>query len=191
MSQPNYTEHTRPSKQEIREALAYLQVLLFDALQAGSYLAPGEGWQPGPGGGMTLTFTDRAAGHQHPGRLVFAEHITPQAVKTSINNSDRSCVLLGGWLDDAVKLGEARYRRTEHTDGAEQYWATYVLDKTILVASGAPSSACRLIGEIINLQMPTPFVQRRICPHCYTLNTYYSRRCTACGHSLAATGATA
>lgn len=187
MSQPDYTEHARPSEKAIREAIAYLRVLLFDALQAGSYVPPGEGWQAGPGGGVILPFTDHA-GQQHPGWLLLAERLTPQAVELSINSPDRNYVLLGGWLDASVNLGQARYRRMQKANGAEQYWAAYVLDQTILIAAGAPSSACRLIGEIINLQMPTPFVQRRVCSHCYTLNTYYSRSCIACGHSLAATG---
>jgi hypothetical protein len=97
--------------------------------------------------------------------------------------------MLGGWADPAVDLGRARSRHLALMQGLDRYWAAYVLQNTMLVAAGAPPSSCRLLGEIINLQMPASFVQRRVCAVCHTLNSYFSPTCIACGRPLAATGA--
>jgi len=183
----NRERQGRPSAQMIREALAALRVLLVDALSAGKYLPPGANWQP-YANGEVLEFEDTSAGERRPGQLVLAYELTPAIARASVAAPPRSQILLAGWLDPSVELGQVRAARNRRMYGLDHYWAAYVIEDSVLVSSGPPPSSCRLIGEIINLQMPTPFVPCRICSNCHTLNTYYCTNCSACGHPLAQTG---
>lgn len=184
---PNREKQPRPGEHAIREALAALRVLLVDALSAGKYLSPGAHWQPYHNGEV-LDFEDYSAGERRPGQLVLARELTPAIARASVKTATRSQILLAGWLEPSVELGQIRAARNHRMRGLDHYWAAYVIEDSILVTSGAPPSSCRLIGEIINLQMPVPFVQCRVCPHCHTLNTYYCTNCSACGRALAQTG---
>lgn len=181
-------DHMQPTDDEIAGALASLRVLLLDALRSGKYIQPGDGWQQ-HGEAHVLDFGDQTGSAFKPGRLVLAKWLSPEIVSASVDSGFHSYVMLGGWADPAVDLGRARSRHLALMQGLDRYWAAYVLQNTMLVAAGAPPSSCRLLGEIINLQMPASFVQRRVCAVCHTLNSYFSPTCIACGRPLAATGA--
>lgn len=178
------TQHSR----WLQRSLSNLRVLLVDALVAAKYLSPDASWHPHYTGGI-LYFADRVIGEERPAVLVLADDVTNDIVSESVESDFRSYVIVGATLNPGVDLGKSRARRLARAESLdEHYWATFILDNAILVTLGTPLSWCRLIGEILNAQMPTPFVQRRICAHCHALNDYTSRRCNQCQQPLMATG---
>ncbi len=174
------------SRQHNRE-LVVLRVLLRDALSAGKYLSSNEDWKPHHDG-EKLDFFDHGTSVQRPGRLVLADELSAPVVAESVASDLRSYVLVGARLGPSVDAGRARSERLRHAAEREHYWAVFVLDGAILVSIGTPPSSCRLIGEVVNLQMATPFVQRRVCARCHALNDYHVVACARCGNRLSATG---
>jgi hypothetical protein len=185
---------TEPTKQQqldldfLRRSLQILRTLLYDALEAGKHLPPEADWKPHLSG-ERLPFGDRPEDGSAPGVLILVDEITNEIVAESVNSNCPCYVIVGATLDEAVDLGTSRAKRLEKVAGRDtHYWATFVLDNTVLVTLGNPPSSCRLIGEVLNLQMPTPFVQRRVCASCHALNDYHSPICHRCKKPLLATG---
>ena len=176
-----------PKHSRIEAELASLRTLLLDALEAGKFVPHGQAWQPHFSGEM-LHFDDHIVGERRSGCLVLAREITAEMVETSVTSTYHSYVLVGGWLGADVDLGRARFTRSRRGAKSGHYWAAFVLEDAILVTAGSPPSSCRLIGEVVNLQMATPFVQRRVCGQCHALNSYHATRCGRCGIVLTATG---
>ncbi len=174
----------------LKESYANLHDLLLEALQAGMFLAPDANWRPHHTGEI-LYFADRVFGIERPAVLVLAEELTPDIVTESVESDFRSYVIIGAKLGSDVALGKAhavRASRISQTDLSEHYWAAFVLEGAVLVTLGTPLSWCRLVGEVLNAQMPTPFVQRKICHNCLVLNDYHATACTNCKQPLTLTG---
>ena len=171
----------------IMSDLTSLSMLLYEALGAGKYLQQDDIWQPHHSG-VILRYTDRAIGEQRPGVLVLADVIGEDIVQESVESDLPSYVMVGRRLDPGVDLGTARTSRIAAMHEAEHYWAVFVLEGAVLVTLGGPPSSCRLIGEILNLQVPEPFIQRRVCAHCHALNEYHATTCWRCEKLLMATG---
>lgn len=168
--------------------LRSLRALLVDTLEAGRYLPPEAKWEPHNNGEL-LCFRDRSLDAEHPGALVLAEEVTQAIASSSVDNPYASYIVVGARVNEEVDLGKSRLERLRHVKSLEtHYWATYVLENSVLVTLGTPPSPCRLIGEVLNLQAPMPFVQSRICAHCYALNDYHSLICTRCNKPLTVTG---
>jgi len=173
-----------------RESFANLRALLLEALQAGMFLSREATWRPHFTGEI-LYFADRVFGVERPAVLVLAEELTTEIVDNAAESDFRSTALIGLTLAPGVELGQARATRAARiaeTDVGEHYWATFVLDNAILVTHGTPLSWCRLVGEVMNAQISTPFVQRKICQHCHALNDYHARVCANCQTPLSLTG---
>ena len=172
----------------LQDTIATLRVLLLDALQAGLFLSEDATWRPHHTGEI-LYFADRVFGIERPAVLVLAPEIIAEIITESVESDFRSYVIIGGQLADGVDLGEGHATRTSRmANTGENYWATFVLDNAILVTAGTPLSWCRLVGEVLNAQQPSPFVQRRICHKCHALSDYYTTVCGSCGHALTLTG---
>lgn len=170
------------------QALGLLRVLIPDALEAGKYLHPDARWEPYYGG-WRLVFRDRRLGEELPGLLVIADHVTEEMLYDPDGAGYGSVVIIGAYVAADVDLGKARAHRLElGSSYQEVYWAVFVLQDSILITIGGPSSSCRLISEILNAQMGEPFIQRRICAHCYAVNVYHERNCIRCGKSIISTG---
>lgn len=182
------SDNTIQHQQWISQSIVTLRVLLLDALMAGKYLSTGAEWRPHYTGEV-LYFADRVLGVERPAVLVLAEEVTEAMVQESVESDFRSYVIVGGRLSEGVDLGKSRLLRVGHTgEMGEHYWATFLLDGEVLVTLGTPLSWCRLVGEILNAHLPTPFVQRRICAYCHALNEYRAGVCVKCGKGLMATG---
>lgn len=165
------------------------RTLLLDALDAGKYLQPGANWEPHHPNVEKLRFRDRTPGGEQNGLLVFAEEITDAVMAESITNDYSNYIIVGIYLDEGVRLGQLRAERVKHvSDPGLYYWATFVFEGSILVTLGNPSSACKLIGEILDLQLIRPFIQSRVCSYCYATNPYASRECQECGKPILVTG---
>ncbi len=176
-----------PKRSRIEAELASLRTLLLDALEAGKFVPRNQAWQPHFSGEM-LYFDDHMVGGRRSGCLVLAGEITAEMVEASVASAYHSYILVGGWLGADVDLGRARFTYSQRGTKSGHYWATFVLEDAVLVTAGFAPSSCRLIGEVINLQMATPFVQRRVCGQCHALNSYHATRCGRCGTVLTATG---
>lgn len=165
-----------------------LRILLLEALQAGLFLSSDAAWRPHHSGEI-LYFADRVFGIERPAVLVLAPEITSAIVSESVESDFRSYVVIGGRLADGVDLGKGQATRSARmANTGENYWATFVLENLIQVTAGSPLSWCRLITEVVNAQMPTPFVQRRVCHSCHALNDYFTANCEKCGRPLTLTG---
>lgn len=189
-STPNVQQATRPAAngEWLKRSLADLRVLLLDALAAAKYLPPNAAWRPHHNGEVVY-FADRVFGDERPAVLVLVDEVTSEIVSESAEGDFRSYVIVGATLNPAVDLGKNRTERLKHTEKiSEHYWATFILDNAILVTLGTPLSWCRLVGEILNAHMPSPFVQRRVCAYCHALNAYTDKACTRCQKPLMATG---
>ena len=177
-----------PPDTSIEETIATLRVLLLDALQAGLFISEEANWHPHHSGEI-LYFADRSFGVEKPAVLVLATELSGEIVTESVESDFRSYVLIGGRLADGVELGQGQATRAAHmANSGENYWATFVLDHEILVTTGTPLSWCRLVGEVLNAQMPSPFAQCRVCHKCHALNDYFKTVCGSCGHPLTLTG---
>lgn len=177
----------RSDPDTISQAVLNLRVLLLDALQAGLFLPDAASWRPHYSGEI-LYFADRAFGLERPAVLVLAELVTGEIVAESTDNDFRSYIVVGGRLGPGVDLGKGHSTRIARmANTGENYWATFVLEDALLVAHGTPLSWCRLVGEVLNAQISTPFVQRKICGKCHGINTYYARDCESCGQALTLT----
>jgi hypothetical protein len=172
----------------LKRSLADLRVLLLDALAAAKYLPPTAEWRPHHNGEV-IYFADRVFGDERPAVLVLVDEVTSEIIAESAEGDFRSYVVVGARLDPTVDLGKKRIERLKNAEKLnEHYWATFILDNAILVTLGTPLSWCRLIGEILNAHMPSPFVQRRVCAYCHALNAYSGKACTRCQKPLMATG---
>jgi hypothetical protein len=172
----------------LTNSLADLRVLLLDALIAARYLPSDALWRSHHTG-HAVYFADRVFGDERPAVLALVDEVTDEVVAESVAGGFRSYIVVGATLNPKVDLGKSRLERLQRTQTLdEHYWATFILDNAILVALGTPLSWCRLVGEILNAHMPSPFVQRRICAYCHALNTYTSRACEHCKKPLMATG---
>jgi ribosomal protein L40E len=172
----------------VEQTIPTLRSILLEALQAGMFLAEDATWRPHHSGEI-LYFADRVFGIERPAVLVLAPEITREIITDSVESDFRSYVVVGGWLSDGVDLGRGYATRVSRMSSAgENYWATFVLDDAVLVTAGTPLSWCRLVGEVLNAQMSSPFVQRRICHRCHALNDYFTTVCGSCGHTLTLTG---
>ncbi len=165
------------------------QMLLLDALEAGKYLPHGATWETHHPNVEKLRFRDRIPSGEQNGLLVFSEEITDAIMAESITNDYSNYIVVGIYLDEGVRLGQIRAERVKHaSDPGLYYWATFAFEGSILVTLGNPSSACKLIGEILDLQLPKPFIQSRVCSSCYAVNPYASRECRECGNPILVTG---
>jgi hypothetical protein len=165
------------------------RTLLLDALDAGKYLHPGTSWEPHHSNAEKLRFRDRTPGGEQNGLLVFSEEITGAIMAESTTNDFSNYIVVGTYLGEGVRLGHLRAERVKHvSDPGLYYWATFVFEGSILVTLGNPSSACKLIGEILDLQLARPFVQSRVCSYCHAINPYASRECQECGKPILVTG---
>jgi hypothetical protein len=167
-----------------------LRILLLEALQAGKYSAGASGWQPHTGA-EALPFEDRVRGVRHTGILVLTSQITQPLMDDSILSELHSYVIVAPSSRPEVDLGTARADRIQRMQANgidDHYWAVFLLRGTAMVTIGTPPSSCRLIGEVLNLQMPSPFVQQRVCSDCHALNGYHAAVCERCGMPLSATG---
>lgn len=167
--------------------LRALQVYLTDALRAGKYLSPGMEWGEA-GTAAMLPFQDRGVRAQQHGQVLLADTLTYPVVDHAVWCEQLFIVMISARLSDGVDLGRERARRIRFMDQRNHYWAVYLLDTATLVTIGSPPSSCRLVGEVINLQMPEPFVLRRVCAECRALNEYRDPFCAACGAPMSATG---
>ena len=164
-------------------------MLLLDALEAGKYLPPGATWEADQPNVEKLRFRDRTPDGELNGLLVFSEEITNTVMAESITNDYSNYIVVGIYLDQGVRLGRIRAERVKHvSDPGLYYWATFAFKNSILVTLGNPSSACKLIGGILDLQLARPFVQSRVCSSCYAINPYASRECQECGNPILVTG---
>ena len=171
-----------------RQTLALLRVLILDALDAGKYLHPDPKWEPYHGG-QRLVFRDRRLTQELPGALVMADRVVREMLYDADAVDFGSLLIVGASLAGDVDLGKARtHRQTLGSPHKEVYWAVFVLQGSILVTIGGPPSSCRLISEIINAQAGNPFVQRRVCAYCQSLNEYHTRNCVRCGRLIISTG---
>ncbi len=184
---PRLEQSEEEEQARLVNRLADLKALLYDALEAGKYLAPGAEWQPYLEG-ESLSFRDRGPGHEIPGLLIVAPTITADIATASVMGDCPTCVLIGATLAPQVDLGALRVERVRREEPEPHYWAVFVLAGATLVTLGTPPSSCRLIGEMLNAQMSTPFVQSRVCAHCHALNDYHARHCVRCHRPLMATG---
>lgn len=172
----------------INRQLNTLRVLLFDALEAGGYLPIIASWSKHHNGEI-LYFREKSLDIERTGKLVLVDTISDAIIRDSISIEHPIYVVVGGRLGDNVDLGKWRAQRVADIQSVDRhYWATFVLEGSILVTLGMPPSPCRLIGEVLNLQTPTPFIQSRICPSCHSINSYHSVRCAKCSQPLHATG---
>ncbi len=180
-----------PSDREqdrLNRSLADLRVLLLDVLMAAKYLPSNAEWRPHYTGEVVY-FADRVFGDERPAVLVLVDEVTNEIIAESSEGDFRSYVIVGARLDPTVDLGKHRTQRLGHAEKlSEHYWATFILDNAILVTLGTPLSWCRLVGEILNAHMPSPFVQRRVCAYCHALNAYTDKACVQCRKPLMATG---
>ena len=171
----------------VDQYITTLSLLLKEALQAGLFLSAGADWRPHHDG-QILYFADRVFGVEKPAVLVLTRDITQEILTESVESDFRSYIIIGGRLADGVDLGKGHATRSARmVNTGENYWATFVFDKLVLVAAGTPLSWCRLVGEVVNAQVPTPFVQRRICHNCHALNDYFTANCGRCGKPLTLT----
>jgi hypothetical protein len=185
---PPQATPSAPNREWLKHSLADLRVLLLDALAAAKYLPPNATWRPHHNGEVVY-FADRVFGDERPAVLVLVEEVTNEIIAESAEGDFRSYVIVGATLSPSVDLGKNRTERLRHAEKlSEHYWATFVLDDAILVTLGTPLSWCRLVGEILNAHMPSPFVQRRVCAYCHALNAYTDKACTRCQKPLMATG---
>jgi hypothetical protein len=162
--------------------------LLLEALQAGLFLSETADWRPHHTGEI-LYFADRVFGVERPAVLVLTPEITGAILTESVESDFRSYIIIGGKSAPDVDLGKAQATRIARmANTGENYWAAFVLENSILVTAGSPLSWCRLVGEVVNAQMTTPFVQRRVCHSCNALNDYYSANCVKCAKPLTLTG---
>lgn len=172
----------------VDQYIVTLRSLLLEALQAGLFLSDDAGWRPHHNGEI-LYFADRVFGIERPAVLVLAPEISSEIVTESIESDFRSYVIIGGQLAQDVDLGKGHATRVARmVNTGENYWATFVVTNSILVTAGSPLSWCRLVGEVVNAQMPTPFIQRRICHSCHALNDYFTANCEKCGRPITLTG---
>lgn len=177
-----------PDQEWLQHSLADLRVLLLDALAAAKYLPSNAEWRPHHNGEVVY-FADRVFGDERPAVLVLVDEVTTDIIAEAAEGDFRSYVIVGARLNPTVDLGKYRTERLKHTEKLnEHYWATFILDNAILVTLGTPLSWCRLIGEILNAHMPSPFVQRRVCAYCHALNAYTDKACARCRKPLMATG---
>lgn len=177
-----------PDREWLQHSLADLHVLLLDALAAAKYLPANAAWRPHYDGEVVY-FADRVFGDERPAVLVLVDEVTDDIIAESAEGGFRSYIIVGATLNPSVDLGKRRLERLKHAEKlSEHYWATFILDNAILVTLGTPLSWCRLIGEILNAHMPSPFVQRRVCAYCHALNAYSGKACTRCQKPLMATG---
>ncbi|MBN1430632.1 MAG: hypothetical protein JXB07_19835 [Anaerolineae bacterium] len=176
------------TQEQTTDSLTDLRVLLLDALVAARYLPADVHWRPHHSG-EAVYFADRVFSDERPAVLVLVDEVTEDIISESVKSNFRSYVVVGATLNPNVDLGKSRIKRLKNAENLnEHYWATFILKDAILVTLGTPLSWCRLIGEILNAHMPTPFVQRRICAYCHALNGYTDRACTQCKKPLMATG---
>lgn len=174
----------------LEESYDNLRSLLLEALQAGLFIAPDTTWRQHESSEI-LYFADRVFGVERPAVLVLAREVTNEMVSESVDSDYRSYIVVGAVLGSSVQLGrarETRARRVAQTEFGEHYWGVFTLDGAILVTLGSPLSWCRLVGEVMNAQMPAPFVQRKVCNNCMEINEYHTPKCTNCGHPLTLTG---
>jgi hypothetical protein len=165
------------------------RTLIWDALETGKYLSPDASWETHHSNVKTLQFRDRTPEGEQNGLLVFSEVITHAIMEESLTNEYSSYIVVGIYLSEGVRLGQIRAERLNHTSGPGlHYWATFVFEGSILVTLGNPTSPCRLIGEILDLQLSKPFIQSRVCSHCQAINPYASRECRECGKPILITG---
>jgi hypothetical protein len=170
----------RQDLSKLTKHIIRLKDLLREGLEAGLFVSPGATWRS-HFNGEVLYFADRVFGIEKPAVLVVADEISPEIITASVESDYRSYVVIGGWLSDSVDLGSSRLVRIDSVkDLGEHYWATFVLQDGILVNLGTPLSWCRLVGEILNTQFSTPFVQRRVCGKCHALNEYHTSVCHHC-----------
>ncbi len=172
------------------ESYANLRILLLEALQAGLFISPDVTWRPHDSGEI-LYFADRVFGVERPAVLVLAREITQSLVNESVESDFRSYIIVGATVGSTVALGKARQIRAERigkSDVGEHYWGIFSLHDAVLVTLGSPLSWCRLVGEVMNAQMPAPFVQRKICNNCMEINEYHASVCMNCKYPLTLTG---
>jgi hypothetical protein len=172
----------------IEKDIATLRILLLDALQAGLFLSEDAAWRPHHGGEI-LYFADRVFGIERPAVLVLSSEITDDILTDAVESDFRSYIMIGGQLAEGVDIGGGSAMRAKRMiNTGENYWATFILEGDILVTVGTPLSWCRLVGEVLNAQMSSPFVQQRVCSHCHGLSEYHTSTCGKCGQPLTLTG---
>lgn len=186
---PDMNTKSKSNRDTLLTHFMQARTLLLYALDAGKFLSPDASWEPHPSNVEKLRFRDRTPSGEQNGLLVFSEEITGAVMAESITNDYSNYIVVGTYLGEGVRLGQIRAERVNHvSDPGLYYWATFVFEGSILVTLGNPSSACKLIGEILDLQLTKPFIQSRVCSYCYAINPYASRECQECGKPILVTG---